>query len=180
MDTATKTWLTALIVMSALVLGAVASVYSGLGVSEASEAKTTPVKGLAHDGEAELNTAALAALVRAKVPMTLVDARTSKWDDGKRIPGAKLLTFEATVGEVRSLLLYKNALIVTYCGGLTCPLSHKLASRLTELGYPNVIEYRAGISGWLAAGHKAEAARAGLGDRRPRRPVWGGGGSGTK
>ena len=52
----------------------------------------------------------------------------------------------------------KDALIVTYCGGPQCPLSHKLAHRLEGSGYTNVIEYREGIKGWTAAGHKTEAA----------------------
>ena len=42
--------------------------------------------------EAVVNTEALAALLRAKVPVTLLDARTGKYDDGRRIPGAKTLS----------------------------------------------------------------------------------------
>ena len=99
-----------------------------------------------------VNTAALVAMLRAKTPMTMLDARTGKFDDGNRIPGAKTLSPDAMEDQVRSLLPDRQALVVTYCANLKCPASHMLGERLRQLGYTNVIEYHEGIDGWQAAG----------------------------
>jgi len=106
--------------------------------------------------EPEINTGALAALLRTKVPITVLDARTGKYDDGRRVPGAKTLSPEATDAEVTALLPDKQALIVTYCANLKCPASHMLGDRLRGMGYVNVLEYHQGIEGWVAAGNAIE------------------------
>lgn len=106
--------------------------------------------------EAELNTEALAALIRTKVPVTVLDARSGKYDDGRRIPGAKALSASASDDAIAALLPNKDGLIVTYCASLTCPASKALAERLRKLGYKNVIEYPQGIAGWTEAGNSVE------------------------
>ena len=108
--------------------------------------------------EPAINTGALAALQRAKVPMIVLDARTGKFDDGRRLPGAKALSPEAKDAEVTALLPDKQALIVTYCVGVKCPASHLLGEKLRGLGYVNVLEYHEGIEGWTAAGNAVEQA----------------------
>ena len=40
----------------------------------------------------------------AKVPAVVLDARAGKWDDGKRIPGAKALAAAATAAEAAALI----------------------------------------------------------------------------
>ncbi len=104
--------------------------------------------------QAVLNTAGLAALVRAKTPVTLLDARAGKWDDGKRIAGAKAVNADSSDAEIAAAAPDKAALIVTYCANLQCPASGKLAARLRGSGYSNVIEYPEGIGGWVAAGNE--------------------------
>ena len=106
--------------------------------------------------EAVVNTEALAALLRAKVPMTVLDARTGKYDDGRRVPGAKTLSPTAKDEEVTAMLPDKQALVVTYCAGLKCPASHMLGEKLRGMGYVNVLEYHEGIDGWVAAGNAIE------------------------
>lgn len=118
----------------------------------AKEKSATAVK------EAEITTQGIAALQRAKVPMMLLDARTGKYDDGRRIPGAKALSPAAKEEEVSQMLPDKNALVVTYCANLHCPASAQLAARLRELGYKNVLEDHEGIDGWAAAGLPVETA----------------------
>ena len=108
--------------------------------------------------DAVLNTAALATLIRTKTPAAVLDARSGKFDDGKRIPGARQLSPTAKDEEIAKALPDKQALIVTYCAGLTCPASKALAERLEKLGYTNVIEYPEGIAGWVKAGNKVEQA----------------------
>jgi len=108
--------------------------------------------------EAVVNTEALAALLRAKAPMTVLDARTGKYDDGRRVPGAKTLSPTATDAEVTALLPDKTALVVTYCAGLKCPASHMLGEKLRSMGYVNVLEYHEGIDGWVATGNAIQQA----------------------
>lgn len=102
---------------------------------------------------AEVNTAALKALLDAKAAVTVLDARSGKYDDGRRIPGAQSLNASSTGEEIAKVLPDKAALVVTYCAGLTCPASTKLAEKLKELGYSNVVEYPEGIAGWTEAGN---------------------------
>jgi len=90
------------------------------------------------------------------VAVAVFDARTGKYDDGKRIPGAGALNAESTAEEVAKAIKEKDSLVVTYCANLHCPASSKLAAHLRELGYKNVLEYRDGIAGWLADGNKVD------------------------
>lgn len=103
--------------------------------------------------EATVSTAALAALLRAKVPLVLLDARTGKFDDGRRIPGANSLSATTTAAQAAKFIKAKDTLVVTYCSNLKCPASSNLAKRLTALGYKNVVEYPNGIEGWAKAGN---------------------------
>ena len=106
--------------------------------------------------EGVINTEALATLLRAKVPVTVLDARTGKFDDGRRVPGAKALAPTAKDEEVTAMLPDKKALVVTYCVGLKCPASHILGEKLRSMGYTNVLEYHEGIEGWVAAGNAVD------------------------
>ena len=112
--------------------------------------------GVVAPKEALVNTDALAALLRTKVPVILLDARSGKYDDGRRLPGAKALSPMAKDEEVLLMLPDKNALLVTYCVNLKCPASHMLGDKLRMLGYLNVLEYHEGIDGWTAAGNAVE------------------------
>jgi hypothetical protein len=126
---------------------------AGVCPAQAAATVTAPVVK-----EAVVNTEALAALLRAKVPMTLLDARSGKFDDGRRVPGAKTLSPTAKDEEVTALLPDKTALIVTYCVGLKCPASHMLGEKLRGMGYVNVLEYHEGIDGGVAAKNAVQPA----------------------
>jgi len=106
--------------------------------------------------DAVINTEGLAILIRSKVPLKVFDARIGKYDDGRRVPGAQTLSPSAESDVVSKVLPDKNALVVTYCAGLTCPASKMLADHLKKLGYTNVIEYPQGIAGWAEAGNMVE------------------------
>lgn len=102
--------------------------------------------------EAVVNTEGLATLLNSKVALKLFDARSGKYDDGQRIPGAQQLSPDADEAVIAKAIPDKGALVVTYCAGVKCPASKALADRLKKLGYSNVIEYPQGIAGWLEAG----------------------------
>jgi rhodanese-related sulfurtransferase len=108
---------------------------------------------------AEINTSGLKALLDSGAKVYVLDARSGKYDDGRRIPGAESLSAKATEKEAKKAVRSKDALVVTYCAGLKCPASAMLAKRLKEFGYKNVIEYRHGIQGWTDAGHPVTAVK---------------------
>jgi rhodanese-related sulfurtransferase len=108
---------------------------------------------------AHVTTEQLSGLLGAVV---VVDARTAKYDDGKRIPGAISVPADATPEQIVAALPDKNAKIVTYCSGPQCPASAKLAKTLVKHGYTGVHKYPDGLAGWVAAGKQTtQAAPAG-------------------
>lgn len=109
-------------------------------------------------GVPEVDTAGLKELLAKGDAVTVLDARSGKWDDGQRIAGAKSLNADTPDEEVAKALPDKDAKIVTYCAGVKCPASHALADKLTKLGYKNVTEYPEGIEGWVKAGNEVQKA----------------------
>ena len=100
----------------------------------------------------------LKALLDTKAPMVLLDARSGKYDDGQRIPGAKQMNPDATDADIAKAAPSKDALIVAYCTSLKCPASKMLAENLVKLGYKNVIKYPGGIEEWVKLGNPVEKA----------------------
>ncbi|MFZ2959712.1 MAG: rhodanese-like domain-containing protein [Candidatus Ozemobacteraceae bacterium] len=107
-----------------------------------------------HENLPLLSTSELADMIASKTTMILIDARSGKFDDGKRIPGAVSLTDQATAEEAAKVINAKDALVVTYCSNLKCPASLKLAMHLKKLGFSNIKKYPEGIEGWVKAGHE--------------------------
>ena len=107
---------------------------------------------------ADISTAALKTLLSAGAQVTVLDARTGKYDDGRRIPGAASLSPQASAEDAAKLIKSKDSLVVTYCANLQCPASAMLAKRLAELGYKNILAYPHGIAGWADSGNKVEQA----------------------
>lgn len=101
---------------------------------------------------ATINTSGLKTLLDSGVPVLVLDARSKKYDDGTRIPGAKTLTDKSSIKEVEKVVKNKDTLIVTYCSNLQCPASYELYKHLKSLGYSNVLKYPEGIQGWKEAG----------------------------
>lgn len=89
----------------------------------------------------------------------IFDARSAKYDDGRRIPGAISLTDKSTAEEVAKIVKDKDQKVVTYCSSPTCPASARLAKHLKKLGYTNISEYPKGIKGWANEGKKIEKAK---------------------
>ena len=108
--------------------------------------------------EARVNTAGLKALIDSGTPLVILDARTGKYDDGVRIPGAGSLAPNAAAAEAAKVIKSKDQLVVTYCSNPKCPASGKLAGNLRGQGYKNVVEYPFGIQGWVKAGNPTEKA----------------------
>ncbi len=103
-----------------------------------------------------INIAVLENIIESNVPMVLLDARSGKWDDKSRIPGAQSVNDKSTREEVEKIIKTKDTLVVTYCSNLKCPASNRLYIHLKKLGYKNVLEYPFGIQAWLEAGNDIE------------------------
>ncbi len=124
-----------------------------------SEKPSAQVEEAKEESPATINTPGLKTLISSGVPLTILDARSGKWDDGKRLPGALSLNFESKPEEIAKVLPKKDSLVITYCSNLKCPASHKLYTHLKSLGYTNLIEYPEGIQGWIEAGNPVNEAK---------------------
>lgn len=120
------------------------------GSSSKTEQKTDAQKV---EVKAELNAEALHAIMHAKVPMLLLDARGAS---DQVIGTAVALNYDADEEAISKTATNKNQLIVTYCSGPECPMSLMLANRLAKQGYTNVIRFTGGIEAWTAAGYKLQ------------------------
>lgn len=103
--------------------------------------------------QGHIDTNALAVLIASGVPLVILDARSAKWDDGKRIATAKTLTADATDEQAMQVIPSKQSLIVVYCSNVHCSASSHLAKRLSDLGYVHVLKYEAGIQEWVNSGN---------------------------
>lgn len=110
------------------------------------------------DKLATISTAALKVLLDTSDDVVVLDARSDKYDDGRRLPGAVQLTADSSKEQLTDVVPDKDALIVAYCSNLKCPASTHLAHHLLKHGYSNVIKYPEGLEAWIAAGHGVESA----------------------
>lgn len=80
-----------------------------------------------------------------------VDARDEVQYGQEHLPGAINLPYV----DIRpgANLPPRDATIVVYCSDADCPISQYAWRGLTRLGYDNVLDMRAGIQGWKAAGY---------------------------
>jgi rhodanese-related sulfurtransferase len=102
-----------------------------------------------------------AALPRDEKAAPLIDSRpTARRYDSGHIPGAISIPDSAFDKHVGKLPADKNALVIFYCQGPKCDLSHKSAFKAEQLGYTNVKVYAAGIEGWEAKGEIAAVSTA--------------------
>jgi phage shock protein E len=113
----------------------------GQRFQQSEEAVTSAVYG-------HIDAKGLKALIDSQTVFTLLDARGNKWNDGNIIPGAQLASYEYSPEELEAIIPNKETLVVVYCYSFTCPLSPRLAQKLVDLGYINVIEYPAGLKEW--------------------------------
>lgn len=69
------------------------------------------------------------------------------------IPGAINLPVGQIQDTAHIILPQRDAKIVVYCAGPTCPLGPQAMIKLAELGYTNVSYFKGGLEEWRAAGH---------------------------
>ena len=93
-------------------------------------------------------------MANVKVPMPenvmIIDARPkrAKYDKG-HIPMAVSIPDSQFDKMTDMLPADKNALLIFYCGGFKCKLSHKSAAKAEKLGYTNVKVFAAGFPAYM-------------------------------
>ena len=99
-----------------------------------------------------------------KKGVTIIDSRPAarQYDPG-HIPGAVSIPdsqFDKLAGKLPE---DKASLLVFYCGGLKCMLSHNSAFKAEKLGYGNVKVYAEGMPDWQAKGGPVSVSAAYIG-----------------
>ncbi len=84
----------------------------------------------------------------------IIDSRPAarKYDPG-HIPTALNIPDTQFDKHVDKLPQDRNTLLIFYCDGVECMLSHKSAFKAEQLGYTKVRVYAAGYPDWIANGH---------------------------
>ena len=81
----------------------------------------------------------------------MIDARPYKGKYAKgHIPGAVSIPFSQFDKKTNLLPKDKNTLLIYYCEGVKCKLSHKSAKKAVKLGYTNVKVYAKGYPEWVS------------------------------
>lgn len=85
--------------------------------------------------------------------VALIDARPAarQYDNG-HLPGAINIPDSQFDKMTNRLPADKNMLVIVYCGGLECMLSHNVAHKMEKLGYTNIKVYAEGNPAWSKAG----------------------------
>ena len=97
--------------------------------------------------------------VPRKEGVMIIDARPKerKFDKG-HIPGAYSIPERNFDSMTEMLPKDKSTLLIFYCGGTKCKLSHKSAFKAEKLGYTNVKVFAAGFPGWKKSGNVVSIA----------------------
>ena len=91
-----------------------------------------------------------------KGTLTLVEALPEKYYNDGHLPGAVQINHDEIEAKADTLLPDKDALIVTYCTGESCPNSGYAADHLIRKGYTNVRKYAGGKEDWTEGGEALE------------------------
>ncbi len=84
-------------------------------------------------------------------PFQLVEVLPAEQYRDRHIPGAENLPLEELSGTAGDRLNPKITVVV-YCSGYSCTASTRAARQLTEMGFPDVLDFKGGKRGWAAAG----------------------------
>lgn len=96
-----------------------------------------------------------------KKGVMVIDSRPAarQFDPG-HIPGALNIPDTQFDKQLARLPADKGTLLIFYCGGYECMLSHSSAFKAEKLGYTNIKVYAAGMPEWKSAGHPVAVSLA--------------------
>lgn len=109
----------------------------------------------------EYNDIAPFAVIPKRDDVVIIDSRPLKrrYNNG-HIPGAISIPDSRFKKMTNLLPKDKSKLLIFYCGGYKCKLSHKSAFKAEKLGYTNIKVYAAGFPDWTAKGRLASVSAA--------------------
>lgn len=129
--------------------------------ASAAEAKPAADKtGWYHD-IVDVNFVKQYAVLPKRNDVLIIDSRPTarKYDKG-HIPGAVSIP-DSQFDKMKHLLPKdKSTLLIFYCGGTKCKLSHKSAGKAEKLGYKNIKVYANGYPDWVKNGNIASVSEA--------------------
>ena len=96
-----------------------------------------------------------------KKGVMIIDSRPAarQYDPG-HIPGAVNIPDSQFDKQIARLPVDKAGLLLFYCGGFECMLSHSSAFKAEKLGYTNIRVYPAGMPDWKAKGAQVSVSAA--------------------
>ncbi len=98
----------------------------------------------------EIDVKQLLGIMTGGQPYHLYDARPGKRFGAAHVPSAKS-AFPKDKDFLTELPQDKNALLVFYCGGPTCPYTGDAVKKAQAAGYTNLKGFQAGLPGWKKA-----------------------------
>ena len=98
----------------------------------------------------EISVKELLDIMNSGKPYYLFDARPAKRFGGGHIP-TSVTAFPDDKNFLSLLPADKNALLIFYCGGPTCPYTGKAIKQAQAAGYTNLKGFQAGMPGWKKA-----------------------------
>ena len=101
---------------------------------------------------ATISTTEFAQRFKDDVGLHVWNVLTDEYFKGELIPGSRRVPVDRLGDAVRRSTLAKDAPIVVYCAGPTCPSSRQAAEKLAAFGYTNVQAYEGGLDEWKQAG----------------------------
>lgn len=114
-------------------------------------ADALPAQTVEQHAYAEVNAEELKSWVDQGKQMVLVDCRSGSYD-GRLLPNAIWIPYDAPDETIQQALPSKDTLIVVYCANPTCPVSRTMIDRLFDQGYTNVSKYPGGLNDWVQHG----------------------------
>lgn len=98
----------------------------------------------------------LAAALRTSAADEFWNVLTTEYFAGELIPGSRWVPLDRIGREVNALSLAKDARIIVYCSGVTCPNSRDGGAKLAALGFTNVRVFEGGLEVWKGSGRGVE------------------------
>ena len=101
---------------------------------------------------ATISTTDLAQRIRDDVGLHLWNVLTDDYFTDELIPGSRRVPVDRLGDALKRSTLAKDAAIVVYCAGPSCPQSRQAAEKLAAFGYTQAIAYEGGLEAWKLAG----------------------------
>ena len=103
---------------------------------------------------------AVAERVAAGTVAELWNVLTDDYFTGELIPGSRRVPLDRVGREAARTALPRDAAVVVYCSGPSCPQSRQAAEKLVTLGFTNVALFEGGLEAGRASGRPLEQAAA--------------------